>query len=183
MSPSGHSPMIPEQYARSRRTRSADSPVWRSTLTTDPLDHVTDAVVVGFDGSTSSEGAVRWAAQQAVRSGARLDLVTAWEYPTSWGNAIPLPSDYDPAADAQSMIDPVVEGLHAEHPSLEVHAHVIEGHPGDVLVEASKHGSLLVVASRGHRALAGFVLGSVSQHCVTHCPCPVVVYRERKPAS
>ena len=180
MSPSGHSPMIPEQYARSRHSRSADSPTWRSTLTTDTHDHPADAIIVGFDGSPGSEGALRWAAQQAVRSGSRLDIVNAWEYPTSWGNAIPLPSDYDPAADAQSMIDPVIEQLHTEHPSLDIHAHVIEGHPSDVLVEASKHGGLRVVASRGHRAFTGVVLGSVSQHCATHAACPVVVYREPK---
>ena len=42
---------------------------------------------------------------------------------------------------------------------------------------------LLVVASRGHRALTGMVLGSVSQHCVTHAACPVVVYREPKPGA
>jgi nucleotide-binding universal stress UspA family protein len=183
MSPSGHSPMIPERYARARHARTADSPIWRSTLTTEMQDHTAGAVVVGFDGSPAAEGAVRWAARQAVLSGARLDLVMAWEYPTSWGNAIPLPSDYDPAADAQSMIDRVIASLRSEYPSLGIHGHVIEGHPGDVLVEASTHGSLLVVASRGHRALSGLVLGSVSQHCATHAVCPVVVYREPKPAS
>jgi len=109
--------------------------------------------------------------------------VTAWEYPTSWGNTIPLPNGYDPAQDAQALLDPVIERIRAEHPMLDVHAHVIEGNPGDVLVEASRHGSLLVVASRGHRALAGVLLGSVSQHCATHAACPVVVYRESTPAA
>ena len=147
-------------------------------MTTEPHDHPSDAVIVGFDGSPAAGAAVRWAAVQAERSGARLDLVTAWEYPTSWGNAIPFPNDYDPAADAQHLVDPLVEELHAAHASLDIHAHVIEGHPGDVLVEASRHGGLLVVASRGHRAFAGVMLGSVSQHCATHAFCPVVVYRE-----
>lgn len=182
MTPSGHSPMIPEQYARSRSTRTADDPTWRTTMTTDATTHPT-GVVVGYDGSPASEAAVDWAAVQADRVGGRLDVVTAWEYPTSWGNTIPLPTGYDPAADAQAMVDPVVARVHAAHPGLAVHAHVIEGHPGEVLTEASAHGSLLVVASRGHRPLAGVLLGSVSQHCVTHAACPVVVYREPEPAS
>jgi nucleotide-binding universal stress UspA family protein len=143
----------------------------------DTQDHPTDAVVVGYDGSDASAGAVEWAADQAVRTGGRLDLVIAWEYPTSWGNVIPLPSDYDPAADTRGMLDPVVERLHGTHPGLAVHAHAIEGHPAEVLVEASRHAALLVVASRGHGSFSGIVLGSVSQHCVTHADCPVVVYR------
>jgi nucleotide-binding universal stress UspA family protein len=139
-------------------------------------------IVVGYDGSEPADGAVRWAADQAVRTGSTLDLVIAWEYPTSWGNTIPLPDDYDPVADAQAILDPVVETLHTEFPSLEVRTHVLEGNAGDVLVDASHHATLLVVASRGHRTFAGLVLGSVSQHCVTHAACPVVVYREPKPA-
>ena len=151
-------------------------------MTTDAQDHPT-GVVVGYDGSAAADGAVGWAADQAVRTGGRLDVVTAWEYPTSWGSTIPLPTGYDPARDARAMLDPVIDRIHAEHPDLEVHAHVVEGNPGDVLTEASKHGALLVVASRGHRALAGVLLGSVSQHCATHAACPVVIYRGSEPAA
>jgi nucleotide-binding universal stress UspA family protein len=144
---------------------------------TDAQDHVADAVVVGFDGSEAATAAADWAAAQAERSGERLELVSAWEYPTSWGNAIPLPSDFDPAADAQAMLDPVVDRLGTEHPGLRVHAHVIEGRPAEVLIEASRHAALLVVSSRGHGSFSGLLLGSVSLHCVTHAVCPVVVYR------
>jgi nucleotide-binding universal stress UspA family protein len=172
--------MIPDNYAHNRSARTADDPTWRQTMTTDTHEHPT-GVVVGYDGSPASEAAVDWAAEQAVRTGERLDLVTAWEYPTSWGSTIPLPDGYDPAKDARQMLDPVIERLHGAHPDLDVRAHVVEGHPAEVLTEASKHGSLLVVASRGHRALTGVLLGSVSQHCVTHADCPVVVFREPEP--
>jgi len=182
MAPSGHSPLIPEQYARSHRTRSADDPTWRTIMASDAPHHPT-GVLVGYDGSPAADAAVDWAAEQAERAGGRLDVVMAWEYPTAWGNTIPLPTDYDPAADAQSLVDPVVERVRTAHPGLDVHAHVIEGNPADVLCAASAHGSLLVVASRGHRALAGVLLGSVSQHCVTHAACPVVVYRKPEPTA
>jgi nucleotide-binding universal stress UspA family protein len=160
----------------------AGEPVWRTELTTESMDPIDDdtAVVVGYDGSPQSDGAVRWAAAQADRTGGRLDLVTTWEYPTSWGNSLPLPSNYDPAHDAEVMLDPVLNRLHTDYPSLDVHAHVVEGHAGEVLVVASEHAGLLVVGSRGHRALAGVVIGSVSLHCVTMAACPVVVYREFK---
>ena len=84
---------------------------------------------------------------------------------------------FDPEADARAVIDPVVTALRDAHPSLEIHLHVVEGHAADVLVEASRRAALLVVSSRGHRSFSGVVLGSVSQHCVTHAECPVVVVR------
>jgi len=183
MTPSGHSPMIRDHYTRSRSIRTATDPTWRTELTNERQNPAADTVVVGYDGSTAADSAVRWAALQAALTSGHLDLVTAWEYPTSWGNSLPLPSDYDPARDAQVMLDPVIERLHTDFPSLEVRSHVVEGHPGEVLVEASRHAGLLVVASRGHRAFAGFVLGSVSQHCATLADCPVVVYREPRAAN
>ncbi len=143
----------------------------------DSEDRPTTAVVVGYDGSDAAGAAVEWATTQALATGGRLDLVTAWEYPTSWGSVIPLPSDYDPATDARVMLEELATRLRAGHPGLAVHSHVFEGHPSEVLVEASRHAALLVVASRGHGSFSGIVLGSVSQHCVTHAACPVVVYR------
>jgi nucleotide-binding universal stress UspA family protein len=144
---------------------------------TEDQGHPSDAVVVGFDGSEAATAAVDWAAGQAERAGGRLELVSAWEYPTSWGNVIALPSDFDPVADTQAMLGPVVERLAAEHPGLQVRTHVVEGRAAEVLIEASRHAALLVVASRGHGSFTGLMLGSVSQRCVTHAACPVVVHR------
>ena len=57
----------------------------------------------------------------------------------------------------------------------------IEGHPAEVLVEASKDADLLVVGSRGHGGFIGMLLGSVSQHVLAHARCPVVVVRDPQP--
>ena len=82
----------------------------------DSEEQVTTAVVVGFDGSDASEAAVGWAATQAVLTGGRLDVVTAWEYPTSWGSVVPLPGDYDPAEDARALLAPLAARLAGRAP-------------------------------------------------------------------
>ena len=41
----------------------------------------------------------------------------------------------------------------------------------------TKDATLLVVGSRGHGEVVGMLIGSVSEYCVTHAHCPVVVLR------
>jgi nucleotide-binding universal stress UspA family protein len=53
-----------------------------------------------------------------------------------------------------------------------VHARLVRGKPGPLLIDASRNAALLIVGRRGH---GGFVLGSVSSACVSHAHCPVLV--------
>lgn len=135
-------------------------------------------VVVGVDGSPSSFGALDWAATQCARSGARLLVVVAWEWPTSYGWAMPLPQGYEPEDDAKRLVEEGEARARALHPSIEVGGITMEGGAAASLIEASRDATMLVVGSRGHGQLAGMLLGSVSKHCVVHARCPVVVYRE-----
>ncbi len=136
-------------------------------------------IVVGVDGSDSSIAALGWAARQAELTGASLQVVASWEWPTAVGwAAAPIPGDYQPADDAQRLLDQVTEPVRASHPGLDIHTTVIEGHPAPVLVEASRGADLLVVGSRGRGQFAGMLLGSVSEHCVSSAHCPVLVLHE-----
>jgi nucleotide-binding universal stress UspA family protein len=56
-----------------------------------------------------------------------------------------------------------------------VHAKVIRGSAAPVLLEAARDAALLVVGSRGRGEFTELVLGSVSDNCVRHAGCPVVV--------
>src|ERR1035438_2141569 len=58
-----------------------------------------------------------------------------------------------------------------------VRARVAQGHAAQVLLAAAAGADLLVVGSRGHGGFAEALLGSVSQHCVQHALCPVVIVR------
>jgi len=147
---------------------------------------VSPRIVAGIDGSESSASALRWAIRQAGLTGAAVDAVIAWHYPdlASSGMAV---GAVEPtygffrenaekiAADAiSSTVDPASD--------VPVSARVAQGHAAQVLLDASAGASLLVVGSRGHGGFAEALLGSVSQHCVQHALCPVVVVRGPDPA-
>ena len=135
-------------------------------------------IVVGVDGSESSLAALRWAVRQAELTGAPLEVVSAWEWPVSYsGWETPMPPDYNPADEAQRQLDKAVSAVLTPGDAIEVRRSVIEGHPAPVLEALSKSADLVVVGSHGHGEFVGMLLGSVSEHCVTHCQCPVVVIR------
>jgi nucleotide-binding universal stress UspA family protein len=136
-------------------------------------------IVVGVDGSESSLAALRWAVRQAKLTGAPLEIVSAWEWPVSYaGWETPAPPDYDPADEARRQLDKAVSAVLTAGDAIEVRRSVIEGHAAPVLDALSKTADLVVVGSHGRGEFAGMLLGSVSEHCVTHCHCPVVVIRQ-----
>ncbi|MCU4186894.1 universal stress protein [Acidiferrimicrobium sp. IK] len=137
-------------------------------------------VVVGVDGSEPSKEALRWAAEQARLVGARLRVVLSWELP-SVAYMAPLPAGLDFDKDAHRVLDEEIAGVLGQ-PDVDIEKVVAEGHPAPVLLELSKDADLLVVGSRGHGEFAGMLLGSVSEHCVSHATCPVVVVHRREAA-
>jgi nucleotide-binding universal stress UspA family protein len=138
-------------------------------------------IVVGIDGSDPSLAALGWAVRQAELTQARLEVVTTWEWPTSYGWAPAIPSDYDPAGDAERMVEDTLSKTRTEHPAVDIRLLVVEGHPAAVLVHASREADVLVVGSRGHGGFPGMLLGSVSQHCAANAHCPVVVVHGQAP--
>jgi nucleotide-binding universal stress UspA family protein len=143
----------------------------------------TRTIIVGVDGSDSSVSALRWACGQARLTESSIDAIGAWAWPMSFGAAIPIPDDYDPAADALTMLSAIIEPLAAEFPSVAIRPVVVEGHATEVLVEASRHADLVVVGNRGHGEFSGMLIGSVSQHCAAYAHSPVLIYRAEEAIS
>ena len=139
-----------------------------------------DNILVGIDGSPSSIHALDWAAQQAELTGAKVQVLSTWEWPVYYGWAPQIPEGWNPGADAAQVAEEAIEPVRQDHPSVTFDVTVVEGHPAPALVEASQQAALLVVGSRGHGEFAGMLLGSVSEYCVTHAHCPVVVVRDGK---
>jgi nucleotide-binding universal stress UspA family protein len=138
-------------------------------------------IVAGVDGSASSNAALRWAARQAELTGYRVEAVIAWAYaPAAFPLTTPAPVTYDMGPEAEQQLEGIVSEVRREFPSVEISSVVQEGWAGTELLAAAEDADLLVVGSRGHGAVMGLLLGSVSEYCVTHASCPVVVVRQAR---
>ena len=140
-------------------------------------------IVVGVDGSDSSKEALRWAIRQAALTGASVDAVTAWRYPSGYGWAPLSDGAVDFEGDAKRTLIEALAEVSGLDPDVPVRPLVTEGHAVDVLLRAASGADLLVVGSRGHGGFTAALLGSVSMQCVLHAHCPVLVFRDGTQAS
>jgi nucleotide-binding universal stress UspA family protein len=146
-------------------------------------------IVVGVDGSDGSRAALRFAVQEARLRKATLRVVHSWLLPVADAAPDPFLLEFPTYAgpdlqelagslegSARVLIDTELEHvLGHEQAGIEIERVTLEGAPAAALVDAASDADLLVVGSRGHGALHGFVLGSVSKQCVSHAPCPVAI--------
>ena len=138
-------------------------------------------VVVGVDGSDASYGALHWAIAEAARRDAQLDVVNAYDfhqYPSPYGPTVAIDRDQLETS-SKSLLDDMVKGAFGTSgaPPRAIELIPISMTAVPALLESAKGADLLVVGSRGRGSFRGLLLGSVSQQCVHHAPCPVVVVR------
>jgi nucleotide-binding universal stress UspA family protein len=135
-------------------------------------------IVVGVDGSTQSQQALRWAARIASTTHARINAVAVWDYPATYGWG--LPADWNPDDDMKKLLTETVElALGPERG--DVTLTIRQGSAAHVLLEESADALMLVVGSRGHGGFAGLLLGSVSVAVAEHATCPVLVVHRDQP--
>jgi nucleotide-binding universal stress UspA family protein len=113
--------------------------------------------------------------RQARLDGTPIEAVTAWQYPIIYGWALPSSGDYDHRHVAQEMLNAVIADVAGSDQTVAIHDRVVEGHAIGVLLDAARDAQLLVLGRGGDGS--GRTLGSVTQHCTRHSPCPVVVVR------
>jgi nucleotide-binding universal stress UspA family protein len=141
------------------------------------LDGQKRRIVVGVDGSLASKAALAWAVGQAARTDAVVEVVTAYYW-------FPMPiEEVDFKGLATHMVEDAILDAADQGAPVKIISKVVRGNAAKVLMDAAGGAELLVVGSRGHGGLTGALLGSVSQQCVHHATCPVVVVRDPEPAS
>jgi nucleotide-binding universal stress UspA family protein len=151
------------------------------------------SIVVGVDGSESSCAALRWAAKIAPAIGCTIEAVIAWElpttvwevvstefptcleYPTPFGTDELIPIHMRPDLDAKKVLEEAVNFVFGRRKPLGLIITARQGHPAEVLLEASKSAELLIVGRRGTGGFSGLLQGSISSTCAEHADCPVLV--------
>ncbi|HEY8215512.1 MAG TPA: universal stress protein [Acidimicrobiia bacterium] len=132
-------------------------------------------IVVGVDGSPASDAALRWACDEAALRGAGVVVLHVVSIPYELPRVPIDEPQTDMEREGKRVLDEALARVAADGVSVE--PRLLEGSPGELLVEASEDAALVVVGTRAHGRLASFVVGSVSSTVVHHAACPVVVVR------
>ncbi|WP_406491202.1 universal stress protein [Streptomyces sp. NBC_01604] len=136
---------------------------------------MTRPITAGVDGTEESLAALAWAAREAVRRRLALRVVHAWRYQRH--EAIEAADPDVQVGWAREAVGEAARTVTERHPDLEVSTDVVEGADVAALVAAAAEAEMLVLGSRGHGRVVGFLLGSVGQQVIVEAPRPVVLVR------
>lgn len=132
----------------------------------------TRTFLVGHDGSPSARDALRWALEYAAETSARVQVLRGWTMSTAprpasmQGGYVPPIEDFEAAVVERLRAD-IAPALAESGTGVEVEFQAYHGSIAEELVRASRSADLVVVGSRG----------SVTDQCLKHADCPVVVVR------
>jgi len=135
-------------------------------------------IAVGVDDSEASHKALAWAAQEAVRRGSTLELVTTWTLDHS-----PIGPNHTGPKEGESLeqaahamqkraVEAVLAGM---DPQPQLSYAVTHSTAADALVAVSKTSDMIVVGTHGRGPVRTFLFGSVAQTLLKQSECPVVV--------
>jgi nucleotide-binding universal stress UspA family protein len=142
------------------------------------------SIVVGTDGSETAREAVGAAVELAKLTGAKLELVSAYE-PVSGqrlrDEARQVPPDLqwmvNPREDVDATLADAAERV--GEAGVQSRTYAREGDPADeILDDAEELGThLIVVGNKGMTGAKRFLLGSVPNKVSHHAPCSVLIIR------
>lgn len=143
----------------------------------DPHDHLD--VVVGHDGSSHADDALRWTLTHLRRT-ARVTVLRVFTDESVIGEPLartPGAAEASARAELDAAVSAVLDEL-GGHPSVDVSA--LPGDPRAVLRTAGAGADLVVVGSRGHGLLDRLLLGSVASALAHHPTVPTIVVPHRR---
>ncbi|MDZ4808240.1 MAG: universal stress protein [Bacteroidota bacterium] len=146
-------------------------------------------ILLATDGSAHSKAMVKKFAGRTFAPNTKVRIISAYErsyinYTSPMGvlNEYYVEADKQLLKSAEAANENAASVLRKINPKLSVSTAITEGSPKSVILkEAEKFGAnLIVVGSHGHGAVAGFLLGSVSQAVALNAKCSVEIVRNEK---
>ena len=133
--------------------------------TEDGAPPVEGPVVVGVDGSPTSDAAIATAFDEASWRGAELVAVHAWlEYASDHVLHRGLDEGREQMEQAETeLLAERLAGWQEKYPDVKVRRVIKQGRPVERLLEQAAGAQLVVVGSRGNGGFSGMLLGSTSQ--------------------
>lgn len=138
-------------------------------------------ILLATDGSPDAGQAKAYARNLALRDDAQVFVVHAFEsVPIYLGDPWQDRVTGRHIAAGREVADKEARDL--REAGVDVIVEVLEGPPADAILTVAdvRECDLIVMGSRGHGALAGLLLGSVSHRVLAHSPVPVLVVKAPK---
>lgn len=133
-------------------------------------------ILAGFDGSTASERALRWAGDEARLRRMPLMVCHAWHWP------YPVPPSGPSALEiahrmGRHVLDRGLLLAREANPRLPTCGRLVEGPAPAMLVNESRNAALAVIGSHGQGAFGETPAGSSAVRLPAYAHCPVLVVR------
>jgi nucleotide-binding universal stress UspA family protein len=132
------------------------------------------AIAVAVDGSAASTAAVRWAASEAARRHADLQLVHVSEVNEAYLWSMPELPDYLREL-GRPTVTRAIELARRIAPDIEMHERMLIGPAARMLLMVSETAPMVVLGRSGRGALASHLVGSTTYRMAAHAHCPVVI--------
>jgi nucleotide-binding universal stress UspA family protein len=135
-----------------------------------------EVILLATDGSPDARQALAYARDLALRDGAQVIVVHAFEpVPTYLGDPMEGRVMARHVAVGEEVADEAARELRKA--GVDVIVEVLEGPAADAILNVAdvRACDLIVMGSRGHGALASLILGSVSRRVISRARAPVLV--------
>jgi nucleotide-binding universal stress UspA family protein len=135
-------------------------------------------ILLAMDGSPHAKEALKYARDLALRDGAQMILVHAFEQVRTYlGEPQEGRLTARRVAGGYEVANGAAKGL--QEAGLEVVVEVLEGPAADAILRVAdiRECDLIVMGSRGHGTVTSLLLGSVSHRVLAHTQVPVMIVR------
>lgn len=142
-----------------------------------------ERVLVAVDGSEPAHKAVEFLARSPFKGLVQLAAVTVWPSPRSeaWG----IPIGTTGRTELKQMVEEKGQELlgkiagECPRDNYQITTELLHGDPAFAILDAAVRcqAQIIVIGSRGMKAIKRFLLGSVSEKVLVHAPCSVLIVR------